>query len=220
MTIPQKLPAEDIPPVPHYIHRRRVASLNWICGPEKFDVYARSFHKAAKALFEKYKTDTQVMLDTDICPIITLYRQALELYLKGILITGGQIMRAHSKTFPEGENEFIFKNHGLCRLLDPVRKTFTEVGWVSNHTGTAGLETLDKLESYINKMEKIDPTSHNFRYPLKKDGKPSVQPNFSVDVFDLATKMDLVLDFLDQADCGLSAYYDELQSQADYGEQD
>ena len=209
--IPAKPPKEKYGPVPAYIPPRTVAMLNWICAPqEEFDVYGESFHRAGKALVNELR-DRQHWPNTDVCPVIFLYRHAIELQLKAVLLSGHDIMRIQNKPFPEGEDSHIFKDHNLTRLTPAVRTIFLEVGWNPDQTNTPGLETMDDVERELKVMQDLDPNSFRFRYPLDRQGNPSLDSNFYVEVFKLVEKWDVLLEFLDAANCGLKAMFDGLK---------
>ena len=61
--------------------------LNWHhVPPKEFYFYARAFHKAAKSLVESVELDANPFADFNACPVVFMYRHALELHLKAIVI--------------------------------------------------------------------------------------------------------------------------------------
>lgn len=58
---------------------------------DEFAVYAEAFHWAGNILAEKM-FDQAGYNDLEACPIVFLYRRALELYLKAIALDGIKIM--------------------------------------------------------------------------------------------------------------------------------
>jgi len=56
--------------------------------------YARSFHRAAKALAGSVQQDDNPVSDVDFSPVVNLDRQALELHLKAIVLgEGGNFLK-------------------------------------------------------------------------------------------------------------------------------
>jgi hypothetical protein len=49
-------------------------------------LYARSFHKAAKALAGSLQLDGNPVSDVDFSPVVNIYRLALELHLKALVL--------------------------------------------------------------------------------------------------------------------------------------
>src|SRR4051812_30151389 len=70
--------------------------LNWHNdAPGELRFYARSFHKAARTLIENWELDRgHAPSDWDACPVVFLYRHALELYLKSVLLGAGRNFQA------------------------------------------------------------------------------------------------------------------------------
>ena len=64
---------------------RRNTVLNWHRAPEEeFDIYAGVYWNAAQTLAKNLDLDG--IFGYDACPIVFLYRHALELYLKAVLL--------------------------------------------------------------------------------------------------------------------------------------
>jgi len=55
---------------------------SWHNGADaEIHLYARSLQKAAKTLVEKLEQEHSARTDWDVCPVVFLYREALELHL-------------------------------------------------------------------------------------------------------------------------------------------
>jgi hypothetical protein len=61
----------------------------------------------------------------------------------------------------------------------------------------------------IRAIEKIDPRSHSFCYPVDTTGEAALPKHFVVNVIDFGKKMDAVLDLLSGAVTGLQEHWDE-----------
>ena len=52
-------------------------------------LYARSFHKAAKRLAGALELDSDPFPDSDVSPVVFMYRHAVELHLKAMVLGEG-----------------------------------------------------------------------------------------------------------------------------------
>src|SRR5580704_17365487 len=87
------------------------AVLNWYGQPiEKFDLHANAFHLVAKKLFKE--SSEEEVRDVRVCPIVYLYRHALELWLKEILLTGSKILQLEGQ-HAESVKEILNQKHNL-----------------------------------------------------------------------------------------------------------
>lgn len=86
--------------------------------------YARAYHKAARRVFEGLRQTLQSEewvrghRDTDVHPIVFLYRQSLELYLKTIIVWGAPLRVLRGLPPKPREN---FK-HNLAKMLPGVEE--------------------------------------------------------------------------------------------------
>lgn len=83
--------------------------------------YARAYRRAALQLYKEFR-QTDESRDMDMHPIVFLYRHALELYLKAILLVGNGILLVEGR--PLKHSKQIFKNHDLKKLLPGVKDIF------------------------------------------------------------------------------------------------
>ncbi len=169
--------------------------LNWHREPEKeFHLYGEAFWSAAKALLCNEALDKQPIASFDACVIVYLYRHALELFLKEILIgRGGELIdpRPSPRTV-------LDSGHCLARLLPDVRRIFGERGWDKTFGSNAAI-TYDDFVAIVEEFERADPSSFSFRYPVKKDLTASLNGNFTFSVRRFASIMDEVLNTLSGA---------------------
>jgi hypothetical protein len=164
--------------------------LNWFNRPDQeFGLFAESFHKAARTLVENLELDRGGLSDFNACPVVFLYRHALELHLKAILLGEGAYF-LDDRIPPE---EILSKNHKLTVLLPMVRKVFETLGW-DRELGNDVVPTFDDVEKAVAELEEVDPNSHAFRYPVKKNLEGSVGSHFTFSVLEFAKRMDAVLE--------------------------
>jgi hypothetical protein len=168
--------------------------LNWHRAPEnEFHLYGEAFWTAAKKLLENEALDKQPIASFDASVIVYLYRHALELFLKDILIgRGGDLVD------PRPSPQTILKaGHSLTKLLPDVRRIFIECG--CDKTFGSEVATFDDFAAIVEELEKADPLSFNFRYPVKKDLTGSLDGHFTFSVRKFAAIMDDVLKTLSGA---------------------
>ncbi|HXM60225.1 MAG TPA: hypothetical protein VN950_05170 [Terriglobales bacterium] len=174
---------------------RRNTVLNWHNAPEnEFRLYGEAFWDAARRLVERDEMDSGPSADFAACPVVFLYRQALELYLKDILIgKGGDLLdpRPDVRTILE-------RNHSLTKHMPDVRHIFERFGW-EKEFGKDCVSTFDDFEEIVSQLEDIDPGSFSFRYPLDKKLGGTLDSHFTFSVRKFALVMDEVLNTLDGA---------------------
>ena len=100
-------------------------TLNYNEDPaEDFGAYGDAYWKAGQYLAQRL-ISTRVYCDAEACPIIFLYRHALELYLKAVIWVGEPLLKKCGN--PPGERNM--NNHSLAKLLPWVNQVWTLVGW-------------------------------------------------------------------------------------------
>lgn len=172
--------------------------LNWHREPEKeFHLYGEAFWNAAKTLLQNDALDKRPIASFDASVIVYLYRHALELFLKEILIgRGGELIdpRPSPKTV-------VNARHSLTKLLPDVRRIFVECGFKT--FGSKTVLTFDDFAAIVEEFEKADPSSFSFRYPVKIDLTGTLDGHFTFSVRQFALTMDEVLSTLSGACYGL-----------------
>ncbi len=167
--------------------------LNWHQAPEKeFYLYGQAFWNAAKNLLQQNESlDTWPGASFDACVIVYLYRHALELFLKEILIgRGGELI--DPRPSPE---TVVNAGHSLTKLVPHVRRIFVQCGW-DKAFGSKTAVTFDDFTAIVEQFEKADPSSFSFRYPVKKDITGALDGHFTFSVRQFALTMDEVLNTL------------------------
>jgi hypothetical protein len=186
--------------------------LNWIGRPaEKFEMYGEAFHLAGRKLTELYGT-TGAMRDVEACPIIYLYRHALELYVKAILVEGDRLLRIRGKE--PLDLKHCQREHRLSRLLDDFERVLAELDqdWVED---VKGLSSRDEFLSVIAELEEVDPRTSSFRYPVDKEGRAAPSDSFTFSLGKFCSRMGAILDGLDLIHTGVvETYGGELEVRA------
>lgn len=180
----------------------------------EFSVYAHAFHTAGQALFERM-FDKSSYSDLEGCPIIFLYRHALELYLKAIVLHGEAIIQLNGKTLIT--NRSLLQKHSLLPFFPLLKQTFDAVGWTWD-LDIEGLRTFEEVEALLRDFETVDIGSYTFRYPVDTKGNPSVPHHFMVHMPTFCKRMDALLESLEAAVMGLKVTQDSILEAAYYAQ--
>ena len=129
--------------------------------PSEFGVYAASFHRAGRALVQQL-AEANGYRDTDACPIIFLYRQALELYIKGTLVSGERLLMLKGEALPIDKR--LLGKHCLSPLVPGMAAVCRAAGW-QWATDVPNFKSESEFRCYLQALEAVDPLSFAFRYP-------------------------------------------------------
>jgi hypothetical protein len=123
---------------------KRSGTETWHNGANvEIHFYARSLQKAAKALIEKLELDQSARRDWDVCPIIVLYRQAVELQLKAVVGEGSKFLTSPT------DHITLYKTHSLRWLAQIVCQIIKAVKWESEFK-CEGVASLADFSALIN----------------------------------------------------------------------
>jgi hypothetical protein len=164
----------------------------WLRG--NFSTYAIGYKDAADALVERV-VERENYADLMFYPIAFLYRHYLELRLKQLLITGGHVVYNESR---------LKHDHDLKRLWLPVRDMLESV-WPDTYVAE-----MDTVGTCLDELCALDARSMSFRYPVTKDGLPTLGGLDRVDLVNLKNVMERVASFLDCASDGLGDILDNM----------
>ena len=87
------------------------------------DVYGLAYREAADNLVEAFRS-RRGYSDADACPIVFLYRQAVELYVKAIVLWGSGLVRLQSGE--ELNADKLLTTHEFSKLLPAMRRVFKD----------------------------------------------------------------------------------------------
>ncbi len=139
---------------------------------QEFGSYGSAFHAAGRNLAKSF-LEKHWLNDSDAIPIVYLYRHALELYLKGIILAGNHLMEQAGKGLTATQIQKLLNRshggHGLLHLVPFVQKVCQFVGWVDIPEDYAPIKTFDDIRALVADIDKVDPGSFTFRYPTGKD---------------------------------------------------
>ena|ERR1035441_5601401 len=151
-------------------------------APTDWNARACGFKRAADIL-ASHVLATYTAGDLLIYPIVFLYRHQLELSLKEIILRANQLL----------DEPVRFRAvHSLRELWEDCRTALESAGFPVNIAET------EYFEACIEQLDRLDPHSMSFRYPVTKTGAPTLPPSLqSIDLQNLQTVMDRMCFFLD-----------------------
>jgi len=181
--------------------------LNWSGAPEEeFGVYATAYLEGARRLARQALRHGRVR-DLDALPIVFLYRHALELSMKAIVLQGNQHMRLHGEGLPDERLWRNLASHRLSALLPHVRRVFTFAGWKWRWEDPR-IRTFAEVQEILRDLDSVDPASFAFRYPTNKQGDAAVPHHLSFNLHSFVSVIDQLAEALDTAIFGLHSEYD------------
>ena len=164
--------------------------------------YGQAFLEAARTLMRSLRRK-RGFSNVSVAPVLFTYRHTIELFMKAIIVGAERPLSA-----TEDEDVQLFAElggHELSRLLPRVRSTFETAGWEWWWPKNQYVETLDDVAALLGYIEKIDPRSFSFRYPVDKRGRRSIAKGVEIPFEVLVAALDALADALHVAAFGLSA---------------
>ena len=173
---------------------------------EDFGVFAKGYGRAARTLAETLLE--RPFPDYAAYPVVFLFRHALELHLKGVVVQG---VRLDSLTQRQRVEDKLRCIHRLEPLYDAASKIL-RILFANDSTMEAFLA---KLEGTISEFGRLDPDSFTFRYPVNKSGIAPTATAIRLNLRDLLGRLEEVLDGLEAIDFGLGIEIDLAQETLD-----
>jgi hypothetical protein len=203
----KRRPMKKKPPVLRFPKLKAAAQSDdrhWHNGGEiEIGFYARSLHRAAKTLIEALKLEPNPKTAWDACPVILLYRESVELYLKALVDEGCNFLRSPINPIS------LFKTHSLRWLAQIVCQIIKAVRW-EHEFKCEGVANLADFSALVNELESLDPVSCAVQSGSRaRDGSVPHQlqpPN----VVQFARKLNALLDLLDVTADALAAKWDQM----------
>jgi hypothetical protein len=165
--------------------------------------YSRSLQKAAGTLVEKLDLDQNAETEWDTCPVVLLYRQALEIHLKFLVGEGSNFLRTRIDPIS------LAGTHSLRWLGQIVCQIIRAVGWESDFI-CEGVSSLAEFSALVNEVEAFDPVARAIRLGAKDPAAVSAYYR-AFDVGQFAEKLDGLLDLLDVTADALAAMWDQRE---------
>jgi hypothetical protein len=126
-------------------------------GSQRWYLFALSYKEAADRLSESMSdTYSRNMLGA---PMLFLYRHYVELHLKSLLLDAGELL---------DDPQSVPPRHYLQALWTRVRAMLLTID-----PGSDGA-WFTRADDIVQQLDRLDPTSNVFRYPVGTDGSPSL----------------------------------------------
>jgi hypothetical protein len=196
-------------------HPHGTVVLNWHGTPEKeFTYFAEGFHLVAKGAVATLRQNPLFGLDGfplddfRAYPIVFLYRHALELYMKAVILIGSPMLAVKDKAKAKVNRQRLLSTHSLEVLRRELERIFEEYEWEWD-LGVAHFQSLADFRKTISEFEAVDAGSYAFRYPINTMGRASLASHFRFNVFEFCEILDSLFLALEGAAIGA---YEELQA--------
>ena len=170
---------------------------------DQFEVYAYACHQAARVLRARTFRPA-IYPNYDAYPILIMYRHALELYLKGLVLAGAMYLHVINRR--RIDTKYVFKSHDIKRLAADVVVIYKDVGWPVTFHGR-GPRSAAAFAALVGNLTAIEGKSEGFRYPVDTSGSRAFKEGSGVQVLDLTRRLDPVLVGLDSAITGLESKF-------------
>jgi hypothetical protein len=188
---------------------RRAPARSWHNGADaEIHQYARSLVKAAHTLVENLELNRNGQTAWDACPVILLYREALELHLKALVGEGNGFLP--SKT----DHISLFSTHSLRWLAQIVCQIVRKIGWEREFTCN-GVSSLAEFRAVVDEVESLGPGARVVQAARVTGPDAVTQYYRTFDAAQFAHKMDGLLELLDATADALAAEWDEICELAD-----
>jgi hypothetical protein len=165
----------------------------YITGLYALESYAAAYWRAAKSMidYKIYKGDGRP--DFSAFPIVFLYRQALELMIKAILVEHHETYSADPKTLLDASD----RGHKLPDVYVAELRSVVDRALVFAD-GEAVITVTDQewssLQNVLKDWRDQDPDGMAFRYSIDKKAKrPLTSPNLTFNMEGFAQRMEEVL---------------------------
>lgn len=166
------------------------AVLNWTAEPTGDVIaYARSYRTAANRLLHAEEKREFGELDHDACPILFLFRHSLELYLKAMICRAALISVSEAELVEVLPR--LWREHSLVRLLAMSEPVLDALGRSLPALRFVYEDVLDVVEE----LDRVDPGSYVFRYPVTVKGTASLPSTMLVNVFIFSEQVDRALTY-------------------------
>jgi hypothetical protein len=121
-------------------------------GDIEISMYARSLHEAARSLIASLALQPNTNTAWDACPVVLLYRQAIELHLKTLVDEGGDFLKERTDSIS------LLKTHSLRWLAQIVGQIIKVLKW-ENEFKCDGVPGLTEFSTLISEREELDPVA-------------------------------------------------------------
>ena len=157
-------------------------------------LYAQSFDKAAQKLAAAFRSDANPFAEAEVSAVVFMYRYAVELHLKAIVLGKGSNFLA---TRPDSIS--VSKSHSVSWLAQFVCQIIAAVKWEKEFK-CEGIENFADFKAVIEELNAVDPGSYVFRCPVDPQSESSVR--------EFVRRMDALIGLLESTGDALAATWD------------
>jgi hypothetical protein len=197
------------PPILQFLKTKTVArsdDRHWHNGGDiEIGFYARSLHKAAKSLIASLNLEPSQDA-WDACPVILLYRQSVELYLKDLIDDGGNFLKERTDSIT------LAKTHSLRWLAQIVSQIIKAVRW-ENEFKCEGVANLADFSALVNELEALDPVAVAVHPGSRRPDGSVPQRLQPTNVVQFAKRLDALIDLLDATADALAATWEKVSDE-------
>ncbi|MEC3980411.1 hypothetical protein [Amycolatopsis sp. H20-H5] len=167
-----------------------IACMDW--PRDQWIGYIGGYWKAASLIVAQVAATGRDQ-DYLVYPFLMCWRHHVELQLKNLIIQCQRCKR-EEVDFP--------RTHKIGPLWSRTRKLLDEVYRDDDRA------RLDDVERILTQLQDFDPTSEHFRYPVARDGSPTLEALPRVHLRKFHEAMEGVAHYLDATDTGLREKFD------------
>ncbi|MCX6588829.1 MAG: hypothetical protein NTX13_19875 [Acidobacteria bacterium] len=167
-------------------------------GDLEISFYARSLHQTAQSILASLDLQPNPRTAWDACPVVLLYRQAVELHLKALVDEGGDFLKERTDAIT------LCKTHSLRWLAQMVSQIIKAVQWEAAFQ-CEGMSNLADFSALVSELEELDPVAVSLRSSNRRPdgGVPNqLEPPRIVQ---FAKKLDALIGVLDATTDALAA---------------
>ena len=189
----------------------RASSLYFSNTPEEeFGYYGEAFHDAARVLARSLAR-RRAHKNGDVLPVLFLYRHAIELSAKAVVLSGNRLMSLTGEGRNQSEvfDDFKKWKHRLIPILPAIERVFTYANW-DWFWPNSEVETFANVKAIFEDLELIDPQSFTFRYPTSLQGERSVRVDIRFGLTTTINTLDDLIEALQTSVFGLDAEYTKV----------
>ena len=162
--------------------------------------YARAYWRAARTITDRGDLRREERPNYDCFPVAFLYRHALELAVKSLLV-----QYQNATGIPT--EDVLKRGHRLSQLIPYLRRLKAAFQMTFERV-EAGRMTLAGLEQVLLEWDRYDANAETFRYSMRKSGEPTLPADdFMIDLERFSATMDAALNFIFAVD---GALFNEL----------